>query len=474
MAAGPKHDAKNVRRGMVLVAVLTLLFLVLFVGPRAPQLVAARVQVYADFRTTTGLREGSPVQIAGARVGTVQAVAFVQVRYACDPLTEDVGRYGQGRTDSCDQDLFCSPMGYCAELEQYSGKGHHARCDHTADCAQDEICFTSEVGRRETHLMWSGPRGVCARFNTEHTRTRVRMEVPAKRVDLLRSDSRANIAANSVLGDQMVNISPGSGDELCPLTLEHVPDYTYDGCLANMRIQARPSLAEDIDRLRRRVDSFMEKADVSIVAVTELIDELRSEETMDDVRGIVNNVEVISRDVAYGEGLVGALLNSQQYRSEIALTLHALNRTASGFETTSRTLNGIGKTIDRNIDPLTHETAETLRAVDDVLAGLDHPDNRSIGAKLIRDGDGDIAKDLDRIFASTAGVTQSLANVTEAVDEGKGTLGLLINDDMVVDRIGKLLHNLARRDVLRGLALWYLESRKQLIKVPDARSPAKP
>ena len=35
-----------------------------------------------------------------------------------DPLTEDVGRYGAGRTDNCDKRMFCAPVGECADLER--------------------------------------------------------------------------------------------------------------------------------------------------------------------------------------------------------------------------------------------------------------------------------------------------------------------------------------------------------------------
>ena len=469
-----RRSRSNVTYGIVTLLLFAVAFLVLVLGPRTKQLTAERVSVYADFRTIAGLREGSPVQLAGVDVGGVEAVNFVEVRYQCDPLSEDLGRYGHGRTDSCDQDLFCSPQGYCADLEDYAGKGNHDRCDSTSDCGQDEICFTGAVRNRETHLMWSGPRGVCARYNVDHIRSRVKMRVPADIVQLIRGDSRAVIAANSVLGDQKVNISAGRGDELCPLTREDLPEYTYDACLTNMRVQARPSLNEDIDRFRRRVDSFMQHADHSIVAVMGLIDELQSEETMGGIRGTANNLAVISHTLAYGEGLVPALLHSQEYRKDIGGTLGAFHRTSFGLQRAAGQANDVLDTLDRNVEPFLGDTEKTLESVNGLFTDLDSPKNKSVVAKLLRDDTGDITRDLDLIFAHGADLSGDLASISEAIEDGKGTLGKLTKDDAVAVQLRHLLGYLSDHRVMKAVVLWYVESQKEWANIRPARSSARP
>lgn len=471
---GPRERRGNVTRGLITMLLFAATFALLFVGPRVRKLTKKRVDVYADFRTIASLRPGSIVQLAGVDVGEVEGVDFVQVKYRCDPLSEDIGRYGQGRTDSCDQDLFCAPSGYCADLEDYAGKGHHTRCDDTADCAQDEICFTGAVRSREAHLTWGGPRGVCARFNTDHTRSRVRMTIPMDIVPLLRGDSRAVIASNGVLEAPKVNISAGRGDELCPLVREDLEDYSYDECIANMRVQARPSLTEDIDRMRKRVESFMAKADTSIVAVMGLIDQLQSEETMDGLKGTVHNLNVITHTLAYGDGLVPALMHSQQYRKDIGGTLGALHRTSFGLQRTAGHANDVLDTLDRNMEPLLGDAEDTLESVDGLLKDLDDPKNASVVAKVLRDDEGNITRDLELIFDHGADITGDIASITDAIDEGKGTLGLLAKDDRVANEMGKLLDSLSKHDTLRALTLWYLEKRLGAISVQDSRSSARP
>ncbi len=431
-------------------------FVVLWLARDPDRVLGEKTIVYADFPNVTGLRDGSPVQIGGVQVGNVDRVDFVHVRYECDPLTEDVGRWGQGRTDNCDENLFCAPVGLCADLEPYAGLHQHTACDGTEDCADDEVCVTGSLRKRESKVEWTGQLGLCARYNTTHWRTRVLMKIPSEQLSLVRTDSRANVAANSVLGDQLVNISPGQG---APLE----GDY---------RIQARSSLSEDIEKLRARIDRALENADDAMIAILDVIDVLKDEKTLSDLKGTVYNLEVISRDVAYGEGLVGALLSSQEYRNDIGTAIASLEHTASGLENTAQTSNVILGKIDRNIDPLFRETRATIQEVDALLVELENPGNKSLVAKLIRDDKGDLARDLELIFDHASDFTDSTVAITRAVERGDGTLGKLINDGQLRRDIGRLLHNLARHDVIKAITLWYLGTKG--ISVKNARDSARP
>ena len=119
-----------------------------------------KVPVYTDFRTISGLRRGSPVQLAGVEIGTVDAINFVERAgddLVCDPLTEDIGRFDGDRTDGCSSFLFCSPDKVCAELEPYAAKGLHAPCMTTQDCTQEEICVTKEFRHRYRRVFWPAP-----------------------------------------------------------------------------------------------------------------------------------------------------------------------------------------------------------------------------------------------------------------------------------------------------------------------------
>jgi ABC-type transporter Mla subunit MlaD len=445
--------------GVIVFAVVS--FVGLFYSKHASRLLQERTVVKADFRMVTGLRPGSPVQLAGVEVGHVKRTDFVKVNYECDPLTEDVGRYGAGRTNDCDDFMFCAPNRMCAELEPFAGKGEHPRCDLPDDCQDDEVCVQSAFRRHAPRVFWSGPLGVCARFITEHWRNRVEMDIRGDKdtMALIRNDSRAMIAANSILGDQLVNISPGHGD-------------AFDKDEEKL-IQTRTSLFEDIDRLRARIDNATENADDSLLAIVTLINELRDERFLNAIKGTLYNVEIITDDLAYGDGLIGAMMNSQSYKSDVGQTIAALRRTGEGLEVASGHANNVLAKVDRNAEPLLRDTSATLRGIEQLLKDLEDPSNKSLGAKLLRDSDGDLAEDIEAVIVNTAEISGSVKEITKSIDRGDGTIGKLVNDPTLRHDIGKLLANIASREWLQTLLIWYLE-RKDIADIKAARKPDRP
>ena len=95
--SGPRGMVSRLQLGIFVTVFGVTSFVGLFVRSQSKRLFVPKVEIRADFRTTTGLRKGSSVQLAGVEVGSVSRIDFVQKRYECDPLTEDVGRFGHGR-----------------------------------------------------------------------------------------------------------------------------------------------------------------------------------------------------------------------------------------------------------------------------------------------------------------------------------------------------------------------------------------
>lgn len=450
---GRRNEARNrVVTGIFVVVLALLLFLSLFLIGQSEGTWESKTTITTDFRTITGLRRGSPVQLAGVEVGKVEAIDFVNRTYLCDPLTEDIGRYGAGRTDNCDQFLFCSPVGQCAELEPYAAKGLHPPCLSSEDCGEDEVCVTGDFRRRARRVAWFGPDGVCARYTTEHRRVQVTMSIFERSLELVRTDSRATVASNGVLGDQLVNISPGSRDMLGD----------------ERRIQSTPSLYEDIELFRERIDGLTEKVDTSLSGISALVSELNDQRTIDSIKGTLENVEEITRQIAQGEGLVGALLNDPNYKEDFGLTLRKVRETAAGIETFVNRANGTLAKVDSNIQPLVEDGRKVAADIRKLLEDLDDPANKSVVAKMLRDKDGEMVADLEKILANVETITRKTKSIAEKIDKGEGTLGKLIGDSKVHDDIVKLFDNIERQTTLKALV-------RGAIEEDDAkRNPAPP
>jgi len=458
IGGGVRRDERQIRlrTGIVVAVFAALLFAVLFVVGQAQDVFIPKTWIYGDFVVTSGLRKGSPVQLAGVQIGQVSAVDYVDVRYECEPSTEDIGRYGAGRTDNCDKRLFCTEAAQCGDLEPMARGYAYTHCVDDRDCETDEVCVTTEFRRRQPRVLWMGPHGVCARYRTIHHRVRVQMTLESEHLELIRRDSRASISANSVLGDQLVNITAGIGDAVA----EHE------------RILSEPSLAEDIALYRMRLERAVEQVDEALAAVSGLVAELGDRRTLDAIKGLATNLEEISLAIAQRRGLIGALVGDPIYKRDFGMILHALGATAGGVDHFVGRGNRILATADRNLGPLVAEVRATTESLRELIRDLKDPANLSVVALLIDDPDGSIVADLEAILEQSEEITDAVASLTAAVDGEKGTLGKLVGDLKLADDLGRLLHNLESKEALKWLLLRALE--RKGIGVQAARSPAGP
>jgi ABC-type transporter Mla subunit MlaD len=421
--------------GIFVIVLSVLLFISLFIIGQSEGTWESKADVHSDFRTTSGLRKGSSVLLAGVEVGKVRSIDFVVREYACDPLTEDLGRHGAGRTDDCDEFLFCAPEGLCADLEEYAAKGMHSPCLSSEDCGVDEVCVTRDFRRRTSRSNWNGPDGVCARYHSSHRRVQVTMKIFENKLDLIRKDSRATIGSAGVLGDALVNVTAGM--------LEPVG--------AGGRIQSTPSLYEDIELFRERFEGLTEKVDTALSGISALFSELNDERTIGAVKGTLTNLEEITRQIAEGEGLIGALLNDPAFKEDVGLSLRKVREVAVGVETFVQRANGTLKKVDENVQPLIDDARKTAANISKLLEDLKDPANKSVAHKLLYDRDGKMVKDLENILADVEKVASNVEKITSKIDSGKGTIGKLVNESKPHDDLVKLLQNIERNKTLKAL-----------------------
>jgi phospholipid/cholesterol/gamma-HCH transport system substrate-binding protein len=317
----------------------------------------------------------------------------------------------------------------------------HDPCLSGDDCAENEICVTKEFRRRARRVFWAGPDGVCARYLTEHRRVEVALEVFANKLDLIRSDSTATVASNGVLGDQLVNITPGMREELGD----------------ERRIQSTPSLIEDIELFRERIDGLTDKVDTSLSGISSLFSELNDERTIAAVKGTLENVNEITRQVAEGEGLVGALVSDDQYKADFGKTLRGVRDTALGVDQFVSKANRSLAKIDNNLQPAIDDARGTMSSAKKLMTDLRDPNNKSLAAKLLYDEDGKLVADVEQILADVEGVTTSAKKIAKKIESGEGTLGKLVNDSKPHDDLVKILRNLERSNTFKRLTRYMIE-----------------
>ncbi len=431
-----KQEARlNLIVGSFVIGMGFLLVVSIFVIGQGKGTWKEKATIAADFRQVSGLKKGSPVQLEGIEIGVVQDREFVEIEYPCSPLTEDRGRFGQGRTDDCDRTMFCAPEGKCAELEPYSfNKDLHPPCEEDAQCREDEVCVTSDFRRRYRRVSWTGNTGVCDGYTTNHKRIRVTLSVFMDSLQHIRDDSRATVSQNGLLGDQLVQISVGRGQQIQP----------------GGRIQTTPALLEELDNVKERLDGVFSKVEETIGGIAELALAVGDEKTSPTATASSRSVNEVSRQIAEGKGLVGALLNDESYVKDFGNTLRSVRDTASGLNGfVSKARNSMTK-IDDNLQPLVDDGRKVMSDISTVLKDIKDPKNKSLVSKMLYDPNGAMVKDLEDTL-------DNVQKVVATIEKGDGTLGKLLKDPKAYDDLVKILGNIERNNTIKRLVRFVTE-----------------
>jgi ABC-type transporter Mla subunit MlaD len=209
---------------------------------------------------------------------------------------------------------------------------------------------------------------------------------------------------------------------------------------------------------RERFDGLTDKVDKSLAGISALFSELNDERTINAVKGTLENVEEITRQMAAGEGLVGALLSDEEMKADFGVTLRSLRDTAAGVDTFVGKANRTLGKLDEKFQPLVDDASATVKKIREVVEDLKDPNNKSLVAKLLYDEEGKLREDVEQIVADAKEVAKSAKNVAAKIERGEGTLGKFVNDPKVHDDIVKLFQQLDRNTTFKRVTRYAMEA----------------
>jgi ABC-type transporter Mla subunit MlaD len=419
-------------------------------------LLTPKVVLVADFRKASGISKASLVQLAGNKIGKVVDVEFVVENYPCDPRTEDLGRSG-GRTDDCEPWMFCfstdpldPSIGECAELEPYSGNPQdYSGCDGgPGSCPINHVCVTKAFRHRYREVRWYGPAGWCVSTDRDSQRLRVKMEIDESALQYIKTDSRASVVTNGILGDPLVNISVGHGS---------VPVEPGD------RLQTESSLSEELVALKDQFERLTDDIERGLIGVSALTDVLEDERVKADVQALSDNIAAIKEQVASAQGLVGAVLNDPDTRTEMSKTMRETRDAVAGAQDEYEDL-------ERDAKKTIAEVEKALDAVEKLSTQLEDPNNRSLLGVMMHDEK--LEADAGRLADGTkeaigagkqalADIDAVLGEVSSAIENREGSLGRAIRDPKVLYDI-KDPATLRRVNVIKRLVRVVVDAEERL------------
>ncbi len=431
-------------------------------------LLTTKTILVADFRKANGISRASPVQLAGNKIGKVIDVEFVTEDYPCDPRSEDLGRMG-GRTNSCEPWMFCAAtdpldlsIGECAELEGYSGNAKdYSGCDGgPGSCPGEQVCVTKAFHHRYREVRWSGPAGWCVDINRDSQRLRVKMEIDEDSLQYIKTDSRASVVTNGILGDPLINISVGYGSE---------PVAPGD------RLQTESSLSEELVALKDEFERLTDDVERGLIGVSALTEILEDERTKSDFEDIKANIAAIDEQITTARGLVGAVLNDPDTRGEMSKTLRDTRDAVEGAKDQYSKL-------ERDTKQTLARVEKAADTVENLGAKIQDPNTRSLVGVLLHDDQ--VERNAGRLGDGTkeaigagrealADIDAALGEVMMAIDNREGSLGRAIRDPKVLYDI-KDPATLRRVNVVKRLIRVVLDTEELLgnpVRVPEPAAP---
>jgi phospholipid/cholesterol/gamma-HCH transport system substrate-binding protein len=237
---------------------------------------------------------------------------------------------------------------------------------------------------------------------------KVRFEIDRAIQEQVRVDSKARVRTMGLLGDKILDVSPGT------------PRYPRLG--ANDTIPADQSLD---------YEAVISQAAGAVKDMVELTHDLRQ----------------ITGGIVRGEGTMGQLLTNRTLYDELTTTIARSNQMLAQLQNPNGTF---GRMLNdpRLYDELTH----TVSATDSLLITLNS--ERGTVGRLLRD---------TTLYQSFVGIAQNADSLTRMLTRGNGLASKLLTDQQLYDQLNKLVTDLNAilADVRKNPGRWT----KGMIKV---------
>jgi phospholipid/cholesterol/gamma-HCH transport system substrate-binding protein len=272
---------------------------------------------------------------------------------------------------------------------------------------------------------------------TEDGTTRVTVGVVEDAVHLVRRDSVASIGNQGLLGDKLVDITPGSG-ELLP-----------EG--ETLQTENAVGIGEYVGQLGVIISEVEQTARNLRIATGPLAEE----QFASDLTETTSNLAVITRMAANEDGALAHLLTDEESAQRLDRSLANIDTASRELATAARAVRHIAQEVERG-DGTAHELIYGDQGTRLVTNLADATGEIAASLNEIREGEGLIHELIyeesgGELMANLSAMSGDLRAVTADIRAGRGTIGALLTDPSIYEDIKRLVGNLERNEILRAL-----------------------
>lgn len=288
--------------------------------------------------------------------------------------------------------------------------------------------FDNVQGLRAGAPVWLSGVGVgrvtSVHFSESFTDRRVRVDLEISRQALprVRADSVAHIATQGLLGDKLIEISVGSADQ---------PGLAPGAVLKS---QSPADLEEMIAEAGEAVKRVRDAAD----RAAQVVSQLGQPSTINDIRRAIASLRALARAAAQGPGLVHALFYEPK-------TARSFERASAGVDKLIARVDGAVEKVDRILGATDEEGRHVVNQIARAARGI-----------------GDVTTDLSRTrtVANLERASADVAALAARTRRGEGTIGALLVDPTVYERLVTILGGIERSRILRAVIRYAIDHSK--------------
>lgn len=220
---------------------------------------------------------------------------------------------------------------------------------------------------------------------------KVEVDLKLHRGAMVKTDSKASIKFIGLLGQNFVNVDFGSPE--APLVAPNAVLETVEQADLNSLMVKLEGVAAGVEGFTKNFSG--ENFSNLLGPFTDFL-----KENSPRLTAILGNLQVISGQIAKGEGSVGRLINDDEFYNKAVAAVDNLNKATA------------------DLKPLFDDARVTLDGAKTTIAGINKGEG-SLG-KLLKD---------EKLYTETTSAMTNLREILQKINQGQGSVGMLVNDE---------------------------------------------
>ncbi len=283
-------------------------------------------------------------------------------------------------------------------------------------------------------------------------RCAVVLEIAESNAHFITATTVATIGSKGLLGDKLVEVTPGTGDPLPDgATVQSSEGGGLFGALAS-------------------AGTLVDEARPAVANVRLLTETFADEQFRQDLRDITHNIAELTRMAREEDGTVRRLLTDPELADRLTSTLGSVQLASAELSRTSRNVRLITDEIatgDGTVHRLIYDQ-DGARLVESLA------DTAGEAATILRDvrtGEGNMhdllyGDDAGDLIQNLTAMSADMRVVIADIRAGRGTIGGLLADPSIYEDIRRIVGNVERNDILRALVRYSIREDEPMPPTP--------